>query len=32
MNQTGLGSKLYFGEYFDGYMSYARDSYAYAPI
>jgi hypothetical protein len=32
MNQTGLGSKLYLGEYFDGYTSYARDSYAYAPI
>jgi len=32
MNQTGLGSKLYLGEFFDGYTSYARDSYAYQPI
>jgi hypothetical protein len=32
MNQTGLGSKLYLGEFFDGYSSYARDSYSYSPI
>ena len=32
MNQSGLGSKLYLGEFFEGYTSYARDSYSYAPI
>lgn len=32
MNQSGLGSKLFLGEFFEGYSSYARDSYSYQPI